>query len=268
MARSRGRGNTLVSKVKGHADEGLVAMGRVGEVDRIGNNDADAAADMGRRRVHDSITDARRLFNAACARWYPIVKELQHFFIVITRTVVNLDDSGGTSLHPTVWSSAANPKRRRVQRAVRDLAWLPGPESLWTSVWRSSPRAEVTDDDIRAWPFSVGLLFKFSHFLASLRWPDGAHDLGVGGVSYLEILILYERWAGARPVLEKAVPYGRRGQGGQFQCRLFLLVQALIYGALAGLLAVFSGFWIGCLVAYGDLSPVKLELIIAVRHIG
>ena len=125
----------------------------VREVDRIGNNEADAAADMGRRRVHDSITDARRSFNAACAHWYPIVKELQHFFVAIARTVVNHDDSGGTTLHPTVWSIAANPKRRRLHRAVRDVAWLPGPESLWTSVWRSTQRAEVTEDDIRVWPF-------------------------------------------------------------------------------------------------------------------
>ena len=173
MVRSRGRGNTLVSKVKGHADEGLVAMGPVREVDRIGNNETDAAADMGRWRVHDSITDARRLFNA--------VKELQHFFIAIARTVVNLDDSGGTSLHPTVWSSAANAKRRRVHRAVRDLAWLPGPESLWTSVWRSFP----------------GL-----RSLMMMSVP--------GSVSCLELLILCERWAGERLVLEKVLPYGRR----------------------------------------------------------
>ena len=33
---SRGRGTTLVSKVKGHADEGLVVLGRVREVDRFG----------------------------------------------------------------------------------------------------------------------------------------------------------------------------------------------------------------------------------------
>ena len=38
----------------------------------------------------------------------------------------------------------------------------------------------------------------------------GAHDLGVGGVSFLELLILYERWAGERLVLEKVLPYGRR----------------------------------------------------------
>ena len=155
MVRSRDRGNTLVSKFKGHADEGMVAMGRVREVDRIGNNEADAAADMGRRRVHGSITDARRLVNAACARWYPVVKELQHFFVAIARTVVNHDGSGSTSLHPTVWSGAANPKRRRVDGAVRDMAWLPGPASLWTSVWECCPRVVVTAAHIQAWPFSV-----------------------------------------------------------------------------------------------------------------
>ena len=56
----------------------------------------------------------------------------------------------------------------------------------------------------------------------------------------------------------------RKGDAGVlFQCRLFLLVQALIYGVLAGLSVVFSGFWIVCLVVYGGLFPVILELIIA-----
>ena len=93
MVRGRGRGNTLVTKVEGHADEGMVAMGRVREVDRIGSNEADAAADIGWRRVHGPFPDARRLANAACARWYPVVKELQHFFVAIARTVVDHDGS-------------------------------------------------------------------------------------------------------------------------------------------------------------------------------
>ena len=68
MVRWSGRGNSGITKVKGHADEGLVAAGRIGQVDRIGNIEADAAADMDRRRVHCSITDAWRLVNCACAR--------------------------------------------------------------------------------------------------------------------------------------------------------------------------------------------------------
>ena len=65
----RGYGNACVTEVKGHADEGLVALGRVREADRIGNNEADAAADLSRKRVHCSVTDARRIVFRACARW-------------------------------------------------------------------------------------------------------------------------------------------------------------------------------------------------------
>ena len=82
MVRCRGRGNTLVSEVKVDADEGMVAMGWVREVDRIGNDEADAAADMGRQRVHCSVTDARRLVNGACSCWYPVVKELHSFSLL------------------------------------------------------------------------------------------------------------------------------------------------------------------------------------------
>ena len=122
MVRWREHGSSAISKVKGHADEGLVARGRVREVDRIGNNEADAAADLGRKRVHHSISDARRLVNRACARWFPLVCELHRYFIAIARAALNDDGLAGTTLHPVVWSTAANPKHRRVERAVRDFA--------------------------------------------------------------------------------------------------------------------------------------------------
>ena len=43
-------------------------------------------------------------------------------------------------------------------------------------------------------------------FLVKWVWPAGGSDLGVGGVSYLELLILYELWAGERLSLDKATP--------------------------------------------------------------
>ena len=56
-------------------------------------------------------------------------------------------------------------------------------------------------------------LVKWVSFLASLHWPAGGPDLGVGGVSYVELLILYELWAGERLSLEKATPrYLRPGR--------------------------------------------------------
>ena len=49
-----------------------------------------------------------------------------------------------------------------------------------------------------------------SAFLGTLHWPAGAVGLGVGGVSFVEMLILYELWAGERLCLEGAIPKHRR----------------------------------------------------------
>ena len=50
-------------------------------------------------------------------------------------------------------------------------------------------------------------------FLYTLHWPQGGTDLGVGGVSCVELLILYELWVGERLSLEKAHPrYLRPGR--------------------------------------------------------
>ena len=46
--------------------------------------------------------------------------------------------------------------------------------------------------------------------MSSLHWPSTVDDLGVGGVSFVELLMLYERWAGERLVSEVSVPKSRR----------------------------------------------------------
>ena len=43
-------------------------------------------------------------------------------------------------------------------------------------------------------------------FLSSLHWSSDGGDLLPGGISYVELLILYELWAGERFKFEKAVP--------------------------------------------------------------
>ena len=53
-------------------------------------------------------------------------------------------------------------------------------------------------------------LVKLTAFLSSLSWPDEVVDLGPGGVSYVELLILYERWAGEMLRIEGSVPKFRR----------------------------------------------------------
>ena len=80
MIRHRGADTVSISKVKGHADEGMVLDGRVREVDRLGNDAADEAADFGRRRVSLAVIDARRNLSGVCGRWYPVVLNLHRFF--------------------------------------------------------------------------------------------------------------------------------------------------------------------------------------------
>ena len=53
-------------------------------------------------------------------------------------------------------------------------------------------------------------LVKLASFLSSLTWPSEVVDLGAGGISYVELLILYERWAGERLRIEESLPKYRR----------------------------------------------------------
>ena len=206
----RGPGTTAISKVKGHAEEGLIREGRVRELDKVGNDLADRAADLGRRRVGASLADSRRGFSEACKHWYPIILVLHRFFIAISRTVVNDDSRGGLAPDPMVWSAGGKQKRRRPIEAVREFAMLPGPQRLWVGGWFRWPVINITVDDVARWPFSPGSLVKLAAFLSGLSWPAEVVDLGAGGVSYVELLILYERWAGERLRIEESTPKYRR----------------------------------------------------------
>ena len=127
--------------------------------------------------------------------------------------MVNHDGRGGTAPDPLVWSAGALHKRRRLVSAVRDGAFLPGPPGIWHSEWFQVPAAAICAEDMALWPYTPGLLVKWVSFLNSLHWPVGDLDLGVGGVSYVELLILCELWAGERLSLEKAHPrYLRPGR--------------------------------------------------------
>ena len=206
MLHLRGLDTVCISKVKGHADDGMVLHGQVRREDKLGNDAADEAADFGCRRVSPAVIDARRNLSGVCGRWYPVILVLHRFFVAISRTVVNHDGRSGTAPDPLVWSAGALHKRRRLVHAVRDRAFLPGPPGIWCSEWFQIPAAVVCAEDIGLWPYTPGLLVKWVSFLNSLHWPIGDLDLGVGGVAYVELLIMYELWAGERLSLEKAHP--------------------------------------------------------------
>ena len=116
---------------------------------------------------------------------------LYRFFIAISRAVVNCDDSSSLAPHPLVWSAGSFPKRRRIIDIVRDVALVPGPLHLLGSDWISVPPVVVSAAGICLWPYSVDVLIKLVTFLSSLHWPSDGGDLGPGGISYVELLILY-----------------------------------------------------------------------------
>ena len=213
MLHLRGLGTVRITKVKGHADEGMVLNGRVREVERLGNDAADEAADFGRRRVGNAVIDARRNLSGVCGRRYPVLLDLHRFFIAISRAVVSHDGREGTAPDPMVWSAGALSKRRRLVHAVRDQAFLPGPPGIGDSEWVNIPASAICAEDIAHWPYTPGLSVEWVSFFGSLHWPAGCLGLGVGGVSDVDLLILYELWAGERLSLEEAVPrYLRPGR--------------------------------------------------------
>ena len=218
----------------------MVADGRVRVLDRLGNNAADEAADVGRRRVGPAVIDARRNLSGVCGRWYPVLLDLHRFFIAISRAVVNHDEFGGAAPDPMVWSAGSLPKRTRLVHAVRDLALLPGPPALWLGEWVAGPSVTIGADDVAQWPYTPGLLVKWVSFLGSLHRPVHGEDLGAGVISHVELLIPDKLWAGERLILKLILVI--LGLGAQFQCRLFLLVQALILGALVAFLGVLFAF--------------------------
>ena len=173
----RGLDTVRISKVKGHADEALVRAGCVRDLDRLGNNGADEAAAFGRRREPWWVTDARRNCSGVCARWR-----------LLSACIGFLLPLPGLLSIMMVWLV---------------LLWI-----LWFGL-RVVPRRGVALFMlfvIELWPYSVSMLVKWVAFLYSLHWPQGGADLGVGGVSYVELLILYELWACERLSLEKAHP--------------------------------------------------------------
>ena len=137
----------------------MVLDGRVRELNKFCNAAADGAADFGRRRVGPAVIDARRNLSGVCGRWYPVIIDLHRFFIAAP--------------DPMVWCAGALPRRRRLVHAVRDLAMLPGPPTIWTGDWVLCPIAVVYAEDVAHWPYTPALLVKWVAFFWILALACG-----------------------------------------------------------------------------------------------
>ena len=87
---------------------------------------------------------------------------------------------------------------------------LPGPPGFLDHDWVTFDSGPLSNDDISLWLYSVPILIKVTFFLSTLRWPKGLNEMGRFGVSYLEMLILFERWVEHRLLPEKTVPIKNR----------------------------------------------------------
>ena len=134
--------------------------------------------------------------------------------VAIARVSVNHDGRGGTAPDPLVWDQGSKPKVRKLAiRVTVDLASLPGPPGFLNNSWVQVHAGHITGSDIAIWPYSVGVLVRFTSFLGTLHWPSGSLDLGHFGISFLELLILLEQWAGHRLLSEKVTrPHVRAGR--------------------------------------------------------
>ena len=157
MLHLRGLDTVRIASVKGHADEDVVLDGRVREIDRLGNNAADEAADFGRRRVGNAVIDARRKLSVGVGILsFLIFKGSSLPFLEMLLTMM-----GVVALLLILWFG---PLVRRLVHAVRDRAILPGLPDIWDSGWINVPASAMGADDVAHWPFSTGLLVKWVSF--------------------------------------------------------------------------------------------------------
>ena len=199
-----GRETVRVTKVKGHAEIVDVQQGRVRLADQQGNAEADAAADSGRRHQSEVLV----VLDVGCLRLVVIgilfMLDLHRFMIAVARVSVNHDGKGGTAPDPLVWDKGSRPKVRKLAIRVNDdLASLPVPPGFLNSSWVQVNPGRITSAGIAAWPYSVCIFIRFTSFLNTLHWLSGSDDFGHFGISFLELLILFEQWAGHQLLSEK-----------------------------------------------------------------
>ena len=68
-----------------------VDSGRVRLEDKHGSDEADDAADLGRRHQPELLIDSRRALLSARNHWYPIMQQLHRFMIAMSRVTVDHD---------------------------------------------------------------------------------------------------------------------------------------------------------------------------------
>ena len=174
MIRTRGWETVRATEVKGHAEDVDFQQGRVRLLeDQVGNTEA---ADLGRRHQTEVLIDSwRRLLKA------------------VARVTVNHDGRGGTAPDPLVWDQGGRPKARKLAIRVNvDLVSLPRPPGFFTFlVLTLLPGRTVLVSCVVLPPSLVPCIGQ----RVLMTWATLEF--------LLELLILFEQWAGHRLLREK-----------------------------------------------------------------
>ena len=116
----------------------------------------------GRRRQDDGFAIARHVCLHACRDCYPLIMHLHRFFIVVARIAVNHDPACGTAPNPTVWSVGA-PAKKKIS-AARSRLSVCSCSQVQQSRLEGMDTFLILPPDFDCWPYSTGLLVKFSLF--------------------------------------------------------------------------------------------------------
>ena len=106
--------------------------------------------------------------------------------------MVNYYGRDGTAPDPLVWSAGALPKRRRLVSGGSGSGFFA--RATWYLGVRSGFVFLHLLSVLMMLLFGPTLLVSWLSgfpFLGTLHWPAGGLDLAVGGLSYVELLILY-----------------------------------------------------------------------------
>ena len=151
-------GLDTVRITKGHAEKGMVREGGVRELDRLGSNAADEAADVGRRRVDFPVIDARRNFAGVCGRWYPVILVYGIAFLPLSPGLWLIMWKEPV-LHLILWSGLLVLFRTGADSCMPfgiEPFWHE-PAGIWDGEWIALAAAPITADDVGTWPCSVGI---------------------------------------------------------------------------------------------------------------
>ena len=108
-------------------------------------------------------------------------------------------------------------------------------------------------------------MVKFFAFLGTLPWLVAGDDLGRGGVSYVEMLLLSELWACERFVIEKAAAvYRRPGRplsvsAFPFGLGIDIWCSSSFIGALFTSLSALPGRFMPCSFGANHCRPIGWE---------